>query len=118
MLELVEQEQEPADVGVVERRVHFVHEAERARLGQVDREQQRHRHQRPFARREQVNALRALAARRGVDLDLGLERVVGIGQPQFALAAAKERLEDVHEVGADRGEGLQEQRHAQYRRSP
>ena len=108
-LELVEQPDEPADVGVVQRRVHLVHQAEGARLGEVDAEQQRHRHQGALAGGEQVDPLGALAARRRVDLDLALERIVGVGQPEVALAAAEQGLEDVQEVGLDRGEGLEEQ---------
>ena len=109
MLELVEQAEEPADVGVIERRVHFVHEAERAWLGQVDREEERHRDERSLARGKQVNPLRPLATRSSVNLDLRFERIVGIAQPEFALAAPKERLEYVDEVCADRRERFLEE---------
>ena len=51
-----------------------------------------------LARGEQVDALGLLAARSRVDLDLALQRVVGIGQAQVALAAAEERHEDLAEV--------------------
>src|SRR2546430_5030167 len=63
-------------------RSHFVEQAERAGLGQEDREQERHGHERPLTRREQVNALRALAAGSRVDLDLALERLGFVRQPQ------------------------------------
>ena len=107
-LELVEQPGEPADVGVIQRGVHLVHQAERAGLGEIDAEEERHRHQRALAGREQVDALGALAPGRRVDVDLALERVVRIGQSELALAAAEQGLEHRREVGLHRGEGLEE----------
>jgi len=62
VLELCQQADVPADVRVVERRVDLVEQAERARLGEEDREQQRHRNQRALARREQVDPLGAFAS--------------------------------------------------------
>ena len=55
-----------------------------------------------------MDALGPLAARRGVDVDLALERIVRVGEPELALAAAEQGLEDAAEVGLDGGEGLQE----------
>ena len=78
LLELVEHPHEAADVRVVERRVHLVEQAERARLREEDAEQQRQRDERALAAREQVDALRALAARRRVDLDVAVERRVRV----------------------------------------
>src|SRR5213592_1265246 len=55
-----------------------------------------------------MDALRALAARRRVDLDLALQRLVLIGEPHVALATAEQRLEDRAEVVAHLPERLQE----------
>jgi len=55
-----------------------------------------------------VDPLGALAARGRVDVDLALERIVGVGQPELALAAAEQGGEHPGEVGLDGGEGLQE----------
>ena len=108
VLNSVEHAHEPADVRVVERRVHLVEQAERARLGEEDAEQQRQRDERALAARQQVDALRALAARRRVDLDVAVERRLGVLQPQVALAAAEQRHEDLPEVLAHLHERLQE----------
>jgi hypothetical protein len=56
-----------------------------------------------------VDPLGALASRGGVDVDLALERVVGIRQPQLALAAAEQGLEDAQKVALDGGEGLEKE---------
>ncbi|HET9948664.1 MAG TPA: hypothetical protein VFQ22_07065, partial [Longimicrobiales bacterium] len=99
--EVLEQLDEAADVVLVERRVHLVHDAERARLHQVDAEEQRERRERALAAGEQVDALRALAARRCVDLDGRLERILRILEPDVGLAALEEALEGRSEVRAD-----------------
>ena len=41
-----------------------------------------------------MDALGALAPGRGVDVDLALERIVRVGEPELAFAAAEQRLED------------------------
>src|SRR5688572_17319818 len=58
---------EPADVVLVERRVHFVQQAERGGIQVEDREHQRHGGQRLLAARELVDAAVALAGRPGHD---------------------------------------------------
>ena len=67
------------------------------------------RHKRALAAREQVDALRALAARRGVHLDVAVERLLGVLQAQVALAAAEQRHEDLAEVLAHLRERREEQ---------
>ena len=109
VLNCVSMRNEPADVGVVQRRVDFVEQTERARLRQENAEQQRQRHERPLAARQQVDALRAFAARRRVDLDIAVERRVGVFQTQVALASAEERHEDLPEVLAHLRERREEQ---------
>src|SRR5437667_5366611 len=110
VFELREQSDVAAHVRVVERRVDLVEQAERARLGEEDREQQRNGDQRALARRQQVDPLGAFAPRSGVDLDLALERLVLIREAYVAFAAAEQRLKDGSKVLADLGERLEEQR--------
>src|SRR5213594_554056 len=76
ILELLQQAHVAPHVRVVERRVYLVEQAERAGAREEDGEQQRHGDEGPLARRQQVDALGALAARRRVDLDLAGERLV------------------------------------------
>src|SRR5579864_6797091 len=73
---------EAADVGVVERRVDLVEQAERARLELEHAEHERDGGQRLLAAREQLHALQALARRLRDDLDAALERIAGVEQRQ------------------------------------
>src|SRR5690606_17341594 len=108
-LELLEHRQEAPDVGFVQWRVHLVQHTERARLDQVDGEQQRERGERAFAAAQQVDPLGPLATRGSRDLDGRLERVVRVGQPDVTLAALEQRLEGPAEVRADLLERLHEE---------
>src|SRR2546425_9609778 len=92
VLELRQQADVAAHVRVVERRVDLVEQAERARLGEEDREQQRDGDQRALARGQQVDSLGAFAPRRGVDLDFTLEWLVFLFQAAVAFAAAPLRF--------------------------
>jgi hypothetical protein len=56
-----------------------------------------------------VDALRLLAARARVHLDVAVERARRVLEPQVALAAAEQRLEDLPEVLARLRERRQEQ---------
>jgi len=98
VLEAVQHANEVTDVLIIERRVDFVKQAEGTGLGEEDSEEQGKSNQRFFTAREQVDALRPLAAGRRVNLDISLERRLRILEAQIALAAAKERHEDVAEV--------------------
>ena len=89
---------EAADVGFVERRVHFVEDAERARLVAEHRDQQRERRQRLFAAGEQQNILQALAGRLRHDIDARIAGAVRLAEAHFAVAAAEERLEGDREM--------------------
>src|SRR2546430_4842521 len=100
---------EPADVRVVERGLDLVQEIERARAREEQREQERDRSERLLAAGEEREPRHALA--RGTELDLdtllaGL--LVRLGQAEAAVAAREERLRDLGEVLAHRGEGLVE----------
>ena len=99
---------EPSDVGIVERRVDLVEQAERAGLVLEEREHQRDRGQRLLAAGEQLDALQALARRLRDDLDAALDRVVLVEQGQPGASAAEERAEDLLEVTVDGGERLGE----------
>src|SRR5262249_31786959 len=108
LLHALEHLDEAADVGVVERRVDLVEQAERARAVLEDGEHQRHRGEGLLAARKELNALQALARRRGDDVDAALERVAFVEWYQAGLAVAVERGERPGEVLVDDGERLLE----------
>src|SRR5512145_2864486 len=110
VLELRQQAHIAPDVGVVEGRVYLVQQAERARLCEEDREQQRHRDERALSRRQQMDPLRPLAARRRMNLDFTFQRLVLVGQAYVALATAEQGLEDRAEMLPNFPEGLEEHR--------
>src|SRR5262245_40472666 len=99
---------EAADVGVVERRVDLVEQAERARLVLEHAEHQRDGGERLLAAREELHALQALAGRLRDDLDAALERIALVEQREAGAAAAEQRAEHLLEVLVDGGERLAE----------
>ena len=104
---------EAPDVGVVERGVDLVEQAERARLDQVDREQQRRSRSAP-ARRRTSGGCAGVRLPRGL-ASISISHSSGssrIGQPELGIAAVEQRLEDVLEVVLHRREGLHEHRRA------
>ena len=102
---LVEEVAEALDIGVVERRVDLVEHADRRRVGEEHREDQRQRGQRLLAAGEERHDLRLLAGRPRDDLEAGFERIVGFGELQLRRAAAEEVGEQPLEVRVDRVEG-------------
>ena len=82
---------EPPDVGIVERRIDLVQQAERARPVLEDAEHQRHRRQRLLAAREQLHVLQPLARRLRDDVDAALERGRSRRADEPRTAAAEER---------------------------
>src|SRR5258706_2890931 len=110
VLELGQEPHIAPDIGVIERRVDFVEQAERARFGEEDREQQRHGDQGALPGRQQVDSLRALPPRRGVDFDFALEGLVLVREAHVAFPAAKQCLENGPKVLAHFGKRLQEER--------
>src|SRR5262249_13071787 len=109
--QLAQDAREPVDVRVIERGVHLVQEAERARPVVEDREEQRQPGERLLAAREERNRLEALAARLSDHLDPGLERVAALGrlhQTQLGAPALEEPREEALEVPVDLLEGLEE----------
>src|SRR5712692_1203306 len=109
VFELGEQMHVAAHIGIVQRRIHFVQQTERARLREEDGKQERDRHEGPLAGGEQMDPLGPLAARRGVDLDLALERLVLVREPYVTLTSPEQRLKDGAEVLAHLAERLEEQ---------
>ena len=97
-------------VDVVERRLDLVHHVERRRAAAEHGEQERERGEAALTARQQRQLLHVLAARLGLDLDAGVEQVVGHGQLELARAAGEERREQVGEVLADVGERRGEHR--------
>ena len=110
--QLLEQPDQPAQVDVVERRLHLVHHVERRRPGPEDRHQHRDRGQRLLAAGQQRQPLDLLAGRPRLDLDAGGQHVVGVGEQQPALAAGEQRrkhlLELAFHVDVGLGEHLQD----------
>src|SRR6185295_12909812 len=98
LFELVQHPDKASDVGVIERRIHLVEQAEWARFGEEDAEQKRQRDQRALATREQMDALCALAARRCVNLDVAVQWELRVLEPEVAFASTEERHEDDAEV--------------------
>ena len=98
---LVEQVAEAVDVVIVERRVHFVQHADRRRIGQEHRKDQRQRGQRLLAAGQQRQRRRLLPGRLGQNFEPGFERVVAFDQLQFGGAAAEQLGEQVLEVLVD-----------------
>ena len=99
---------EAADVGLVERRVHFVEDAERARLIAEDGDEQRQRSERFFAAGKQQNVLQALAGRLRDDVDAAIAGAIGLAQAHLAVTAAEERLKGDGELRVDESEGVLE----------
>ncbi len=99
---------EAADVGLVERGVDFVEDAEGRGLELEDSDEQREGGEGLFSAGEQEDVLELLARRRGDDLDAGLVGVFGVGEAHEGLAAAEEFGEGDGEVLVDDLVGLVE----------
>ena len=95
-------------VDLVKRRLDFVHHAEGRRTNLHDREVQRDRDKRFFTAGERLQMDDDLARRMDDDIDARGEDILGIGELEVRLAAAKELLECQGEVLVDLGEGIDE----------
>ena len=91
--QLAERIGEPADVRLVERRVHFVEHAERHRPHLEHGEQQGDGRQGALAAREHRQCLGLLARRPRRDLDARRGEVLRIGEGQVGIAPAEQLLE-------------------------
>ena len=96
----VTSEEKRADIGLVERRIDLVEQAERRRIQPEDREHQRDRSQRLFAAGEERNRADALARRARHDGDAGREQVIA-GQLQIGVSAAEQTREQLLDAGID-----------------
>src|SRR5262245_40803757 len=106
--QLLEDLEQPLQVGVVQRRLDLVQHVERRRAGLEDGQQEGDRGQRALAPRQQGQPLDLLARRPGLDVDAGGQHVVGLGQHQAALAAGEQPREDLLELGRGVGERRRE----------
>ena len=96
--QLLEEGDEAAEVGVVERRLDLVHDVEGRGPRLEDRDEQRHRDERALATGEQREPLDLLARRPGLDLEAGRQHVGRVGEHEPSLAAGEEPLEDALEL--------------------
>src|SRR5262245_29404114 len=96
---------EAAGVGVVERRVDLVEQAERRRVELEQREHQRDGSERLLAAGQEVDARVALARGMRHDLHAGVEDLLA-GHDELRLAAAEQHREERAEVAVDALEGL------------
>ena len=102
--------QQAPQVRVVQGGLDLVHDVEGRGPRPEDRDEERHRGQRPLPAAQQRQALDPLARRARLDLDAGGEHVVRIGEHEPPLAAGEEPVEDDRElagrIGVGPGEGL------------
>ena len=96
---------EAAGVGIVERRVDLVQQAERRRIQLEQREHERDGGERLLAAGQQVDRRVALARRLRDDLHAGIEDFLA-GEHEPRLTAAEERREELGEILVDRFERL------------
>ena len=99
---------EAPDVGFVQRRVHFVQNAERAGLIFENGDEQSERGKSLFASAEQLDILQTLARRLRGNVNARVAGAVYFRQAHFAGAAAEERAEGFRKIRVDCGEGLLE----------
>src|SRR5215468_8201722 len=97
---------EPSYVGLIERRIDLIKDAERAGLILEDANQKRQRGQRLLAAGEQEYILQFLAGRRCDDVDAALRGVLNIGQPHESLPATEELTEGDLKILVDTGKRL------------
>src|SRR5258707_4497774 len=106
--ELLDDRAKAVDIGVVERRVDLVENADRRWVGEEDGEEQGERGERLLAARKQRQALQFLARRARHDLQPGGQRVLALIERKMRAAAAEQRDEELAEMLVDLGEGGQQ----------
>ena len=99
---------EALDVMIVKRCVDFVEDADRRRIGEEHREDQRQGGECLLATRQQRQHRRLLARRIGDDFEPGFQRIVRFDQLQFRLAAVEQRGEQLAEFLVHRFEGIEQ----------
>jgi hypothetical protein len=95
-------------IGIVERSIDLVEDADRRRIRQEYGEDQCHCRQGLLASGQKRHGLRFLARRAGNDFQTGIERIVGIDQLQLRGAAAEQMGEKALEVIIDHLKGCQQ----------
>ena len=100
LAELGDEAEEAVQVDVVERGLDLVHHVERRRPAAEHGEQERQRGERALATGQQRQLLDVLARRLGLDLDAGVEQVVGVGEHEPARAAGEQRREQLRRSSA------------------
>ena len=87
-----------SDVGLVERGIDLVEDAERRRSNLENGEDEAHRGERLLAAAHELDAGELLARRLGDDVDSRLEHVLGVGQSQLGATAAEHARKDLSEA--------------------
>src|SRR5690606_41878509 len=82
---------ELVDVGVVERRVYFIEDTEGRGLEKVHREQKRRGCQRLFTAAKLAYGQGSLSLGFCDDIDVGVERRIGINEPDITIVSAVEQ---------------------------
>ena len=108
--QLLHQQDQPAQVDVVQRGLDLVEHVERRRAGPEDRDEQCHGRERPLAARQQRQPFHLLARWAGLHLDAGGEHVRRVGEDQPAVAAREQRREHRLELARHVGVRLGEHR--------
>ncbi len=94
---ILQQSTKPLDIGVIQRRIDLIENAERCGLAAEGSKNKRQRRQCLLTTREKRQGRELLAGRLGKDLQSGLEWVIAADQPQMRLPtvehAAEQRLE-------------------------
>ena len=98
----VEQVAKAFDIGIVERGIDLIEDAQGRRVGQEQRKDQRDRRQRLFATRQQSERRQLLARRLRHDLKPRVEGVVAVDHFQMRLAAVEQGAEKLAKVRVDR----------------
>ena len=96
-----DQLREAPHVGFVERRIHFVQDAEGARLVAENGDEQRQRGHGFFSAAQQQHVLQPLARRRSHHVDACVAGAVHFRQPHLRHATAKNRVKRSREICVD-----------------
>src|SRR5437868_14049112 len=92
---------EAVDIGIVERRIDLVEDADRRRVGQEHGEDQCDRGQCLLAPRQQREVLQTLPGRARQDVEAAVERVAIADPGKLGLAAAEQALEQLAEMAVE-----------------
>lgn len=99
---------ESLDVAPVERGVHFVEDDERGGLDAQESEEEGDGAEGAFAAAQEFEALATLSGEDDINVETGLEGVVGVGEADFGAAFREEVLEGLAEVALEFMKGFEE----------